>query len=112
MRTLLLATLSAVFLAAQPKPAEDRGGIAFRQVTGGTFSGFNEDERAEKAWDASARRSTPVEGGRWEMEQLQFRSFRDAKPSVSFISPSGTLDPADRSAVGPGALEAASSAFT
>jgi len=112
MRTLLLATLSAVFLAAQPKPAEDRGGIAFRQVSGGTFSGFNEDERAEKAWDASARRSTPVEGGRWEMEQLQFRSFRDAKPAVSFISPSGTLDPADRSAVGPGALEASSAAFT
>ncbi|MFM7397914.1 MAG: hypothetical protein ACKO4N_02960 [Verrucomicrobiota bacterium] len=112
MRTLLLATLAAVSLAAQPKPAEDRGGIAFRQVTGGTFSGFNEDERAEKAWDASARRSTPVDGGRWEMEQLQFRSFRDARPAVSFVSPSGTLDPGDRSAVGPGALEASSSAFT
>lgn len=112
MRTLLLATLAAVSLVAQPKPAEDRGGIAFRQVTGGTFSGFNEDERAEKAWDASARRSTPVDGGRWEMEQLQFRSFRAARPAVSFVSPSGTLDPADRSAVGPGTLEASSSAFT
>lgn len=111
MRTLLLATLAAVSLAAQPKPAEDRGGIAFRQVTGGTFSGFNEDERAEKAWDASALRSTPVDGGRWEMEQLRFRSFRDARPAVSFASPSGTLDPADRSAAGTGPLEASSAAF-
>ncbi|MFM2132287.1 MAG: hypothetical protein RL646_1490 [Verrucomicrobiota bacterium] len=112
MRTLLLATLAAVSLTAQQAPAEKREGISFRQVTGGTFSGFNEDERAEKAWEASARRSSPVAGGRWEMDQLQFRSFRDGRPAVSFNSPSGLLDPADRSAAGPGALQASSSAFS
>ena len=112
MRTLLLATLAAVSLTAQQAPAEKREGISFRQVTGGTFSGFNEDERAEKAWEASARRSSPVAGGRWQMDQLQFRSFRDGRPAVSFNSPSGLLDPADRSAAGPGALQASSSAFS
>lgn len=111
MRTLLLATLSALCLAAQPKPAEDRGAVTFRQVTGGTFSGFNEDERAEKAWEASARRSTPAEGGRWEMESLEFRSYRDGRPAVAFASPAGILDPSDRSAAGTGALEASSAAF-
>lgn len=111
MRTLLLATLAAA-LAGQTAPVAEKGGIAFRQVTGGTFSGFSDDDRAEKVWEATARRSSPVSGGRWEMEQLQFRSFREGRPSVSFSSPAGTLSPADRAAEGQGALEAASSAFS
>ncbi|MGA0133795.1 MAG: hypothetical protein ACO3ND_05515, partial [Opitutales bacterium] len=81
--------------------------------TGGTCSGFSEDARAEKVWEAAARgRSKPVEGGRWQMDQLEFRSFRDGRPSVSFRSPAGTLDPADRSAAGDGSLDASSAAFS
>ncbi len=111
MRTLLLAMLAAVSLTAQQAPAEKREGISFRQVTGGTFSGFNEDDRADKSWEASARRSSPLAGGKWDMEQLRFRSFREGLPAVSFSSPSGVLDPAERTAAGTGPLQASSSAF-
>ena len=49
--------------------------VKFQQVSGGTFSGFTEDEKAEKAWDVTAKFMKPAtEAGVWDMDQLKVQS--------------------------------------
>ena len=49
MRAFVLWLLLATGVWAQPKD------ISFQQISGGSFAGFSDDEKAEKAWEASAK---------------------------------------------------------
>ena len=107
MRVLLLCLCPVVAVLAQQKD------LSFRQVAGGVFSGYTEDAKAEKAWEASARFMKPsAEEGAWDMEQIQLQSFRDGRPRATFTSPSGVMTPARRSAQGVSAVQARSAGFT
>ena len=107
MRVLLLCLCPVAAVMAQQKD------LSFRQVAGGVFSGFTEDAKAEKAWEASARFMKPAaEEGAWDMEQIQLQSFRDGRPRATFTSPSGVMTPARRSAQGVSTVQARSAGFT
>ncbi len=106
MRAFLLCLCLAVEAFAQKKD------VTFQQVAGGSFSGFSEDEKAEKIWEASAKYMRPTaEAGVWEMEAIKVESLRGGKPWAVFTSPNGTMVPARRSAQGPGAVQSSSPAF-
>ena len=106
MRALLLCLLLAVEVSAQQKE------LKFQQVSGGAFSGFTEDEKAEKAWEVTAKFMKPAaEAGVWDMDQLKVQSFRQGKSRATFTSPMGTMNPARRAAQGAAAVLAESSAF-
>ena len=106
MRAFLLCLFLAVEVMAQQKD------ITFQQVAGGSFSGFSEDEKAEKTWEATAKFMRPTaEAGVWDMEAIQVRSFRAGKPWAVFTSPDGTMVPARRAAQGPGLVRSSSPAF-
>lgn len=98
--------MAAAVASAQPK------NLNFEQVTGGTFSGFTEDAKAEKAWEATATYMKPAgEPGLWDLEQLRVQSFRSGKPQATFRSPNGQMNPAKRAAQGTSPIEADSAAF-
>ncbi len=106
MRAFLLCLCLAVEAFAQKKD------VTFQQVAGGSFSGFSEDDKAEKIWEASAKYMRPTaESGVWEMEAIKVESLRGGKPWAVFTSPNGTMVPAKRSAQGPGAVQSSSPAF-
>ena len=109
MRALLLSLLLVVGAGAQTPPAKE---IKFQDIGGGSFSGFTEDEKAEKAWELTAARMRPTaEAGVWEMEKIEVRSFRAGKPQASFASPFGTATPERRAAQGASPIVARSAAF-
>jgi lipopolysaccharide export system protein LptA len=106
MRALLLCLFLAADILAQQKE------LTFQQVTGGAFSGFTEDEKAEKAWEVTAKAMRPAaEAGVWDMDQLKVQSFRQGKPQAVFTSPYGTMNPARRAAQGAASVLAESPAF-
>jgi lipopolysaccharide export system protein LptA len=106
MRVFLLCLCLAAGASAQKKD------VAFQQVAGGTFSGFSEDEKAEKIWEASAQFMRPsAEAGVWDMELIKVQSLRGGKPWAVFASPNGTMSPAGRVAEGIGIIRAVSPAF-
>ncbi len=106
MRAFLLCVLLAVEAAAQQKE------ITFQQVGGGSFAGFTEDEKAEKAWEVTAKYMKPAaEAGVWDMDQLKVQSYRQGKVQATFASPYGTMNPAKRSGQGAAAVKANSPAF-
>lgn len=106
MRVFLLCLCLAVEAFAQKKD------ITFQQVAGGAFSGFSEDEKAEKVWEAAAKFMRPTaEPGVWDMETIKVQSYRGGKPWALFTSPNGTMVPARRTAQGPGAVQSTSPAF-
>ena len=93
MRAFLLCLFLAVGAMAQQK------GVSFRNVLGGSFSGFSEDEKAEKIWEATAVVMRPAaEAGVWDMEVIKVQSLRAGKPWAVFTSPNGTMVPARRAA--------------
>jgi hypothetical protein len=107
MRAVLLCLFLAAGVMAQQKD------VSFRQVVGGSFAGFSEDEKAEKTWEATAKLMTPApDGGVWDMQVIRLQSFRAGKPWAVFTSPNGTMVPAQRSARGAADLQASSPAFT
>lgn len=109
MRALLLSLLLVVGAGAQTPPAKE---IKFQDIGGGSFSGYTEDEKAEKAWELTAARMRPTaEAGVWEMEKIEVRSFRAGKPQVTFASPFGTATPERRAAQGVSPIVARSAAF-
>lgn len=109
MRAFLLSLLLAVGVAAQTPPPKE---IKFQDIGGGAFSGFTEDEKAEKAWELTAARMRPTaEAGVWEMERIEVRSFRAGQPQVTFASPFGTAAPERRAAQGTSPIAARSAAF-
>ena len=106
MRAFLLCLFLAAEAMAQQKD------VSFRQVVGGSFAGFSEDEKAEKIWEATAKYMRPTaEAGVWEMDAIKVQSLRSGKPWAVFTSPNGTMVPARRSAQGPGAVQSSSPAF-
>jgi lipopolysaccharide export system protein LptA len=106
MRAAILCLCLAAGAMAQPKD------LSFQQVTGGVFAGFSEDAKAEKTWEASAQRMRPgATEGQWEMEEITLRSFRDGRPLARFVSPSGVMTPAKRSAQGADKVRATSPSF-
>lgn len=106
MRAFLLCLFLAAEAMAQQKD------VSFRQVVGGSFAGFSEDEKAEKVWEATAKYMRPAsESGVWEMEAIKVQSMRGGKPWAVFTSPSGTMVPARRSAQGTGDVQSSSPAF-
>jgi hypothetical protein len=106
MRAFLLCLFLAAEAMAQQKD------VSFRQVVGGSFAGFSEDEKAEKVWEATAKYMRPTpEAGVWEMDTIKVQSLRSGKPWAVFTSPSGTMVPARRSAQGAGAVQSSSPAF-
>ena len=106
MRALLLCLCLAVGAMAQQKD------VSFRQVVGGSFSGFSEDEKAEKIWEATAKFMRPsAEAGVWDMEAIKVQSLRGGKPWAVFTSPQGTMVPAKRAAQGSGVVQSSSPAF-
>ncbi len=106
MRAFLLCVLLAVEAAAQQKE------ITFQQVGGGSFAGFTEDEKAEKAWEVTAKYMKPTaEAGVWDMDQLKVQSYRQGKVQATFASPYGTMNPAKRSGQGAASVKANSPAF-
>ncbi|NBV48864.1 MAG: hypothetical protein EBR95_07490, partial [Verrucomicrobia bacterium] len=106
MRAAILCLCLAAGAMAQPKD------LSFQQVTGGVFAGFSEDAKAEKTWEASAQRMRPsTKEGQWEMEEITLRSFRDGRPLARFVSPSGVMTPATRSAQGTDKVRATSPSF-
>lgn len=106
MRAFLLCLFLAAEAMAQQKD------VSFRQVVGGAFAGFSEDEKAEKVWEATAKYMRPAaEAGVWEMDTIRVQSLRGGQPWAVFTSPNGTMVPASRSAQGPGAVQSSSPAF-
>ncbi len=106
MRAAILCLCLAAGAWAQPKD------LSFQQVTGGVFAGFSEDAKAEKTWEAAARQMRPgAKEGQWDMEDITLRSFRDGRPLARFVSPSGVMTPAARSAEGADKVRATSQSF-
>jgi len=106
MRVILLCLLLAAEAVAQKKE------VTFQQVAGGSFSGFSEDEKAEKTWEATAKFMRPrEEAGIWDMEAIKLQSFRAGKPWAVFTSPQGEMVPAQRRAQGTAAVQSSSPAF-
>jgi lipopolysaccharide export system protein LptA len=106
MRAVLLCLFLAVGAMAQQKD------VSFRQVVGGSFSGFSEDEKAEKVWEATAKFMHPAaEPGVWDMDVIKVQSLRGGKPWAVFTSPNGTMVPARRSAEGKGVVQSSSPAY-
>ena len=106
MRAFLLCLFLAVGAMAQQKE------VSFRQVVGGSFSGFSEDEKAEKIWEATAKFMRPTaEPGVWDMDVIKVQSLRGGKPYAVFTSPNGTMVPARRAAQGIGPVQSSSPAF-
>ncbi len=106
MRAAILCLCLAAGAWAQPKD------LSFQQVTGGVFAGFSEDAKAEKTWEAAARQMRPgAKEGQWDMEDITLRSFRDGRPLARFVSPSGVMTPAARSAEGADKVRATSPSF-
>jgi lipopolysaccharide export system protein LptA len=106
MRAAILCLCLAAGALAQPKE------LSFQQVTGGVFAGFSEDAKAEKVWEASAKQMRPsATEGQWDMDDITLRSFRDARPLARFVSPSGVMTPAARSAQGADKVRANSPSF-
>ncbi len=106
MRAFLLCLFLAVGAMAQQKD------VSFRNVLGGSFSGFSEDEKAEKIWEATAVVMRPAaEAGVWDMEVIKVQSLRGGKPWAVFTSPNGTMVPARRAAQGNGVVQSSSPAF-
>ena len=86
--------------------------ISFKQVADGVFSGFSEDAKAEKTWEAKAKLMRPGSGeGLWEMDDIRLQSFRGGRPQALFSSPAGVMNPARRAAEGVAPVRAQSSAF-
>jgi lipopolysaccharide export system protein LptA len=106
MRAFVLWLLLAIGVWAQPKD------ISFQKITGGAFAGFNDDEKAEKAWEASAKFMKPTaEPGLWDLDQLRVQSFRAGKVQATFTSPYGSMNPTHRAAQGTSPITAQSPAF-
>jgi lipopolysaccharide export system protein LptA len=106
MRAAILCLCLAAGAMAQPKE------LSFQQVTGGVFAGFSEDAKAEKTWEASAKQMRPgATEGQWDMDDITLRSFRDGRPLARFVSPSGVMTPAARSAQGADKVRANSPSF-
>ena len=106
MRAAILCLCLAAGALAQPKD------LSFQQVTGGVFAGFSEDAKAEKVWEAAAKQMRPAaKEGQWNMEEITLRSFRDGRPLARFVSPSGVMTPAARSAEGADQVRATSPSF-
>ena len=106
MRAFHLCLFLAVGAMAQQKD------VSFRNVLGGSFAGFSEDEKAEKIWEATAVVMRPAaEAGVWDMESIKVQSLRGGKPWAVFTSPNGTMVPARRSAQGNGVVQSSSPAF-
>ncbi len=106
MRAFLLCLFLAVGAMAQQKD------VSFRQVVGGSFSGFSEDEKAEKVWEATAKFMRPTaDPGVWDMDAIKVQSLRAGKPWAVFTSPNGTMTPARRAAQGVGVVQSSSPAY-
>ncbi len=106
MRFMGLTIFLAASLFAQQKD------LTFQQIGSGTLSGYNEDEKAEKAWEMKAVQMLPAETqGQWIMNQLQGQSFQGGKAVVTFNSPSGQVDPTKHTAEGTAEFKAKSAAF-
>ena len=106
MRAFHLCLFLAVGAMAQQKD------VSFRNVLGGSFAGFSEDEKSEKIWEATAVVMRPAtEAGVWDMEMIKVQSLRGGKPWAVFTSPNGTMIPARRAAQGNGVVQSVSPAF-
>lgn len=109
MRAFLLSLLLTAGLGAQTSPPKE---IKFQEIGGGTFAGFTEDAKAEKAWELSAERMKPTsEAGAWDMEKIEMRSFRDGKLQTTFTSPFGVATPERKAAQGAAPIVVRSAAF-
>ena len=109
MRAFLLSLLLMAGLGAQTSPPKE---IKFQEIGGGTFAGFTEDAKAEKAWELSAERMKPTsEAGAWDMEKIEMRSFRDGKLQTTFTSPFGVATPERKAAQGAAPIVVRSAAF-
>ncbi|MEY2750839.1 MAG: hypothetical protein RLZZ550_810 [Verrucomicrobiota bacterium] len=109
MRVLLLSWLLTAGLGAQTPPPKE---IKFQDIGGGTFAGFTEDAKAEKAWELSAERMKPAgEAGAWDLEKIELRSFRDGKLQTTFASPFGVATPERKAAQGAAPVVVRSAAF-
>ena len=106
MRAAILCLCLAAGALAQPKE------LSFQEVTGGVFSGFSEDAKAEKVWEAAALKMRPsAKEGQWDMKDITLRYFRDGRPLARFVSPSGVMTPAARAAEGAAQVRATSPSF-
>lgn len=106
MRVLWMSLLLAAALCAQQKQ------VTFQEVTNASVSGYSEDAKAEKAWEMRSALMRPTaDAGTWDLDKLEGRSFKDGKVVLSFSSPFGTLNPAQRVARGPAAFTARSPSF-
>jgi lipopolysaccharide export system protein LptA len=82
-------------LVAQPKD------IKFQEVGEGSFAGFTQDEKAERAWEAKAKVMKPTaEPNVWDVTQLRVQSFREGQPYSVFESPFGFINPEKKTAKG------------
>ena len=109
MRALLLSLLLTAGLGAQSAPPKE---IKFQDIGGGSFAGFTEDAKAEKAWELSAERMKPTgEAGTWDMEKIELRSFRDGKLQTTFTTPFGIATPERKAAQGAAPVVVRSAAF-
>lgn len=109
MRALLLSLLLTAGLGAQSAPPKE---IKFQDIGGGSFAGFTEDAKAEKAWELSAERMKPTgEAGTWDMEKIELRSFRDGKLRTTFTTPFGIATPERKAAQGAAPVVVRSAAF-
>lgn len=109
MRAFLLSLLLTAGLGAQTSPPKE---IKFQDIGGGSFAGFTEDAKAEKAWELSAERMKPTsEPGTWDMEKLEMRSFRDGKIQTTLTSPFGVATPERKAAQGAAPIVVRSAAF-
>ena len=65
-----------------------------------------------KAWEMNAKVMKPGEdSGKWDMQELSGRTFQSGKPSISFSSPNGVVDPTKKIAEGKELFKAFSSTF-
>ncbi len=95
IRLCLLSLLCVPGLWAQPKD------IKFQEVGEGSFAGFTQDEKAERAWEAKAKVMKPTaEPNVWDVTQLRVQSYRAGQPYSVFESPFGFINPEKKTAHG------------
>lgn len=99
MRRVLAPLLLAALCLGQ-------GADGLRQASGAAFSGFGDDDKAEKTWEIGAATVRPdaVEPGAWRLTDLVLTTFRDGRAHRVLRTPTGVARPERRAAQGDAAL--------